>query len=195
MKGLWVAVFLSAFLMSGCAEGYRKKGVSDQPKERIVMQASETETILACLAGNQKMSRQAYAAAYKAAFSSATREENDDVLRLICLSLHQHASYKQFKDGMEALAGYAKTHPESAAGLQGLQLLMQRIDQEKIAKWSKSNKILDEKEGLEAENKELLERNEVLEKAAADDQVRIKELQKQIEQLKNIESIIKNRER
>lgn len=65
----------------------------------------------------------------------------------------------------------------------------------KIAKWSKSNKILDEKEGLEAGKQGAFERNEVLEKAAADDQVRIKELQKQIEQLKNIESIIKNRER
>jgi len=195
MKVVWVAFFLSAFLLGGCADGYRKKGVSDQPTERIVMQASETETILACLAGNQKMSRQAFAGAYKTAFSNAAREENDDVLRLICLSLHQHASYKQFKEGMEALAGYVKTHPESAAGLQGLQVLMQRIDQEKIAKWAKSSKILDEKEGLEAENRELLERNEVLEKAAANDQVRIKELQKQIEQLKNIESIIKNRER
>lgn len=195
MKAVWIVVFLSACLLSGCAEGYRKKGGSDQPKERIVMQASETETILACLAGNQKMSRQTFSSAYKAAFSSATREENDDVLRLICLSLHQHASYKQFKEGVEALAGYVKSHPESATGLQGLQVLMQRIDQEKIAKWAKSNKILDEKEGVEAENKELLERNEVLEKAAANDQVRIKELQKQIEQLKNIESIIKNRER
>ncbi len=195
MKAVLVAVFLSTILLGGCAEGYRKKGVAEQPKERIVMQDSETETILACLGGNQKMSRQAFNSAYKTAFSSASREENEDVLRLICLSLHQHASYKQFKEGMEALASYIKTHPESAAGLQGVQVLMQRIDQEKIAKWAKSNKILDEKEGLEAENKELLERNEVLEKAAVNDQVRIKELQKQIEQLKNIESIIKNRER
>lgn len=195
MKAVWIAIFLSVFLLSGCADGSRKKGASEQPKERIVMQASETETILACLAGNQKMSRQAFSSAYKTAFSNATRDESDDVLRLICLSLHQHASYKQFKEGMDALAGYIKTHPESAAGLQGLLVLVQRIDQEKIAKWAKSNKILDEKEGLEAENKELLERNEVLEKATAGDQVRIKELQKQIEQLKNIESIIKNRER
>ena len=34
-----------------------------------------------------------------------------------------------------------------------------------------------------------------LEKAAEQDQVRIRELQQQIEQLKNIENIIKNRER
>jgi hypothetical protein len=195
MKALWVALFLIALLMNGCAEGYGRKGSSDQPKEKIVMQASNAESLLSCLAGNQKMSRQEFAAAYKAAFSNAARDENDDVLHLICLSLHQHASYKQFKEGMEALAGYTKAHPEGASGLQGLQMLMQRIDQEKIAKWTLSNKNLDEKEVLEAENKELLERNQVLEKGVADDQARIKELQKQIEQLKNIESIIKNRER
>ena len=40
-------------------------------------------------------------------------------------------------------------------------MLMQRIDREKIGKWALSNKNLDEKDGLEAENKELLERNEV----------------------------------
>jgi len=32
---------------------------------------------------------------------------------------------------------------------------MQRIDKEKMVKWAQSNKNLDEKEGLEAENKEL----------------------------------------
>ena len=39
---------------------------------------------------------------------------------------------------------------------------MQRIDREKIVKWAQSNKNLDAKEGLEAENKELLERKEML---------------------------------
>jgi chaperonin cofactor prefoldin len=40
-----------------------------------------------------------------------------------------------------------------------------------------------------------MERNETLERNASQDQERIKELQQQIEQLKNIESIIKKRER
>ena len=187
-----VLVVLSALLMSGCA-GYRK--AADQPKEKIVVQATDADTILSCLAGEQKMSRQAFNGAYKTAFANAARDENGEVLRLICLSLHQYASYKQFKDGMDALSLYIKAHPESASGLQGVHILMQRIDREKIGKWALSNKSLDEKDGLEAENKELLERNEVLEKGASNDQARIKELQKQIEQLKNIESIIKNRER
>jgi hypothetical protein len=118
-----------------------------------------------------------------------------DTLHLICLSLHGSATYKQFKAGTETLAKYIKEHPDAAATLQGIHLLMQRIDKEKIGKWAQSNKNLDEKEGLEVENKELLERNEILEKAAEQNQVRIRELQQQIEQLKNIENIIKNRER
>ena len=73
--------------------------------------------------------------------------------------------------------------------------LLQRIDQEKIGKRAQSNKHTDEREELESENKELLERIETLEKNAVQDQDRIKGLQQQIEQLKNIENIIKNRER
>jgi translation initiation factor 2B subunit (eIF-2B alpha/beta/delta family) len=186
-------VVLSALLISGCAGN--RKAATDQPKEKIVVQATDADTILSCLSGEQKMSRQAFNGAYKTAFANAARDENGEVLRLICLSLHQYASYKQFKDGMDALSLYIKAHPESASVLQGIHILMQRIDREKIGKWALSNKSLDEKDGLEAENKELLERNEVLEKGASNDQARIKELQKQIEQLKNIESIIKNRER
>ena len=42
---------------------------------------------------------------------------------------------------------------------------------------------------------QLSERLALLEQQAEQDRVRIEELQKQIEQLKNIETIIKNRER
>jgi hypothetical protein len=200
MKNLClVSVFLSCLLVSGCAGGFGKKE-PEEPKEKIVVQATDADTILSCLADNQKMSRKELSEAYKEAY--AARAESDGRFRLICLSLHPDASYKQFKEGVETLSLHIKSHPESAPSLQGISLLMQRIDREKIVKWVQSNKNLGAKEGLEAENKELLERNEmlfernrVLEKSAASDQVRIKELQKQIEQLKNIETIIKNRER
>lgn len=187
-------VIVVCLLLGGCA-GRGGKKAPDQPKETVVVQTTDADTILSCVAGNRKMTRKEFNGAYKAAFADTARAQNNDNLRLICLSLHRHASYKQFKDGMESLSRYIKGHPESGPGLQGLYLLMQRIDREKIVKWAQSNKVLDEKEGLEAENKELLERNEMLEKNVANDQARIKELQQQIEQLKNIESIIKNRER
>ena len=95
---------------------------------------------------------------------------------------------------MDTLADYIKNHPDDA-NLQGIQVLMQRIEKEVTSKWAQSNKKSEEKEGMEAGNKELLERNEALEKGAVQDQERIRELQGQIEQLKNIENIIRKRER
>jgi len=193
-KTCLVMVLLAGLLLNGCAAIFGGRE-SDEPKEKIVVQSSDADTILSCLAGNEKMSRKEFSNAYKTAVADAARAENGDGLRLVCLSLHQHASYRQFKEGLEALVRYIKTHPTTAPGLQGIVLLMQRIDREKIVKWAQSNKSIDEKEGLEAENKELQERNEALERSASQDQARIKELQQQIEQLKNIENIIKNRER
>jgi hypothetical protein len=186
-------VVLVGLLMNGCAGGFANS--PDQPKEAIVDQAGEADAILSCLAGNRKMSRKDFNIAYKKNSANASGAEKGEILRLICLSLGRHASYKQFKAGMELLSRYIKEHPESGPELQGIHVLMQRIDREKINKWVQNNKIMDEKEGLEAENKELQERNEVLEKSLANDRERIKELHQQIEQLKNIESIIKNRER
>jgi hypothetical protein len=195
MKRIYlVVVLLSGLLLSGCACIFGGSG-SDQPKEKIVVQPTDADTILACLVGNEKMSRKEFSNAYKTALAAAGLAENADLPSLVCLSLHQQASYKQFKDGLDALSRHIKAHPESAPSLHGLALLMQRIDREKIVKRVQSNKSLDEKEGLEAENRDLQERTEALERSAAQDQARIKELQTQIEQLKNIESIIKNRER
>jgi len=188
-------VVLTSLVLSGCAGDFWKKSSTDQPKEPVVYCPTDANTILSCLAANQKLSRKEFKAEYKVVAAKAVEGTDADTLHLICLSLHEYATYKEFKAGTETLAQYIKGHPEAAAILQGIHVLMQRIDKEKIVKWAQSNKNLDEKEGLAIENKELLERNEVLEKAAEQDQARIRELQQQIEQLKNIENIIKNRER
>jgi len=195
MKGFCLfCVVLSSLLLSSCAGDFWKRSSPGKPQETIVSSPTEVDMILSCLAEHQKLSRKEFKLAYKTALAQVADGEQTNTLHLICLSLHEYASYKQFKFGMETLASYIKDHPDAAKGLQGIHVLMQRIDKEKIGKWAQSNKSLDEKEGLEFENKELLERNEVLEKGIEQDQVRIKELQKQIEQLKNIENIIKNRE-
>ena len=196
MKGFCLfLVMLSGVLLSSCAGEFWARPVPDQSEKAVVSSPTDANSILSWLAEHQKMSHKEFKEAYKTALAQAAGGEDADVLRLICLSLHEYASYKQFKSGMEMLLNYIKDHPDDAASLQGIHVLLQRIDKEKIIKWAQSNKSLDEKEGLESENKDLLERNEVLEKSVAQDQVRIKELQKQIEQLKNIENIIKDRER
>jgi len=185
---------LPVVLLSGCAGIFGEKE-ADHPKETVVERATDADAVLSCLAGNEKMSRKEFNRAYKTALANASRAGNADMPPLVCLSLHQRASYKQFKEGLEVLSRHIKAHPDSVPSLHGLVLLMQRIDRERIGKWVQSTKSMDEKEGLEGENRELLERNETLEKNASQDQARIKELQQQIEQLKNIENIIQNRER
>jgi predicted RNase H-like nuclease (RuvC/YqgF family) len=141
--------------------------------------------ILSCLAEQQKLNHEEFKAAYKASSAQAADGTDAATLRLICLSLHDYASFKQLKSGRTTLANYIKQHRnDGSAGLLGIQVLMQRLEKELTVKWTQSNKNLDEKERIEA-----------LEKGAVQDQKRIKELQNQIEQLKNIEHIIKDRER
>jgi len=180
-------------MLSGCA-----LKEPEPPQEIIKIQATATDAILACVNEEKKFSRKEFNGVYEVALAGATRAENAQLSPLVCLSLYRQATYKQFKGGVEALARYVKAHPESTPSLRGLLLLLQRLDQEKIGKLAQSSKNLDvkeEKEELESENRELLERIDSLEKHSIQDQARIKGLQQQIEQLKNIENIIKHRER
>jgi hypothetical protein len=196
MKGLFLFLLvLSISLLSGCAEGFWRHNASDQSRATVVFYPTDANTILSCMTERRKMTHKEFGRAFRAASKQAAKGERAASLRLICLSLHDYASYKQFKSGMKALAAYIKDYPDDAASLQGIYQLLQRVDKEKINKWNQGSKSSDEKEELESENTELQERNEILEQNADQDQVRIQELQKQIEQLKNIENIIKNRER
>jgi hypothetical protein len=191
MKNSYWAIILVAgllFMLSGCA--LKKESV----QEVTLVQATEADAILACVAENKKFSGKEFDVAYKTALVNATRSENPALSPLVCLSLHQQATYKQFKRGMEVLEQYTKTHQDTAS-LLGLLQLLQQLNRVKIGNWAQHHKKMDEKEELANENKDLLERIEILEKNSSQDQIRIKALQHQIEQLINIENIIKTRER
>lgn len=186
-----VLAALAVLGLGGCAD----KGASDQGQVKVACPPPDSGRILTCLSERQQLSRQQFKAAYKAASTGAAGGDTAATLELICLSLHRYATSRQFKAGSEALAKYLKTHPEDGPRLQGIHGLMLRIEREKTSKKVAGAKILDEKEELETGNRELQERNEALEKGSAADQARIRELQQQIEELKNIETIIKTRER
>jgi uncharacterized protein HemX len=193
---LLVMMVVWVVFAQGCAGRYGKAAQPDRQTATVVFRPTDAEAVLSCLSDQRKMTRKEFKAAYAAAHERYAKNKADaDARQLICLSLHPYAGNRQFKDGLDQLALYIQNHPDAAPGLQGIQLLMQRIDREKAIRWAQSNKTSDEKEGLESENKELVERNEQLEHAAEQEKNRIGELQKQIEQLKNIENIIKNRER
>ena len=108
------------------------------------------------------------------------QERKLDMLRFICLSLNEKADYKQFKHGTEAFDQFLVDFPESGDDMHGLRILVNQLDEEILNRWSAWKSLLNDKKELKAEVESL--------------NVKIEEQQKQIEQLKNIENIIKSRE-
>ena len=186
-----LTTFLLLIVIScGCTScGQRHNGESDSLSAQIVYHPHDCDTLLRCIQAEQNLSFKMFKQAFAQAEDRVKVDKSDEAtLRFICLSLHARANSMQFRLGMQKLTQYIQTHPDMAPGLSGLQYLMQRINKERISGWSKNTKT-------SMENKGLMERNEQLELESEQNQARIQELLNQIDQLKNIENIIKNRER
>ena len=87
---------------------------------------------------------------------------------------------KKFKHGSNVLKQYFVEHPDLGKDLQGIRILIDRLDDEIMNRWSVWKSLLNDKKELNVEVESL--------------KVKIDEQQKQIDQLKNIENIIKSRE-
>ncbi len=146
----------------------------------IVFPSLGSNYLLSCLVDMHLLERPDFDSKFELSASSLEHGSNLDKLRFICLSLNEKADYKQFKHGTEVLDKYLADHTESDADTQGIRLLISRLDEEIINRWSAWKSLLNDKIELKAKVESL--------------KVTIEEQQKQIEQLKNIENIIKNRE-
>ncbi|MGI6656349.1 MAG: hypothetical protein ACOX5Z_05930 [Desulfobulbus sp.] len=187
----WFGVIVSACVLYGCAGGQEKA----KAPEPVVAPPLEAEAILTCYADQPKMTRKEFGKAYRAAAKRYSTEATVENARsLICLSLHPYATTKQLTDGIEQISLHAKQHPESNDGLRGLKKMMERINKERSTRWALSTRTAEKKANFADENRSLQEQNAQLLQAAEQDQEKIIELQLQIEQLKNIENIIKSRE-
>ena len=190
-----IFVLCSAFVMAGCVAMQRHAGELDNLLEpTVVFHATDGSSILSCLNDIGTLSRREFNRYFRKAETRFRDGDDDDKLRFICLSLNNRASYRQFKEGVALLKQYIKEHPESRGELSGLMSLIHRLDKARVARWSSRKKMLEEKEELEAEVASLQARVEALLREHDQDMVKIQELRNQIEQLKNIENIIKNRE-
>ncbi len=186
---LGLAVVL--FLLAACAPLNPQRSIYPGRQEAtVVFYPTDSNNLLSCLEESKSLKRKEFSDVFLSVSDTVQQGGDADQLRFICLSLHKHASYKDFKKGLGVLSGYIKKHPDEKKSLSGFQMLVQRLHQEKISRWAQTNS----KEILEEENKQLLDKIAALENAAEQDKVRVLELQNQIEQLKNIENIIKNRE-
>lgn len=195
MTRWWIIAAMAVLVLAGCSLSGSQPS-RDTLKQQTVAQVSGAEKVLACMEETRSLSGKSFREAFEAGTKQAAESRADEaLLRLVCLSLHENARHSQFRVGIETAKGYVSAHPEESGGTRGLLLLMQRLDKERVARWTQRNRWLEEKEGLEEENKRLMEKNSQLEQAAEQHRGRVQDLQKQIEQLKNIENIIKERDR
>jgi chromosome segregation ATPase len=192
---LFLFFLCGSFLLGGCVAANRQTaGLDELLEPTVVFRASDSGYILSCLQELGSLHSKEFNAYFSATEARLENGDDEDQLRFICLSLSTKANYKQFKQGEGLLEQYIKEHPDSQKEMAGLRALVDRLDQAKVTRWSSRKKMLDEKEELEAEVAALQARIETLQGEHEQDTVRIKELRNQIEQLKNIENIIKNRE-
>ena len=147
------------------------------------------------------LDRKEFDAKFKLAEEGLKQRRNLDQLHFICLSINEKADYKQFKHGMKVLDQYFEDYPESGDDMQGFRFLVDRLDEEILNRWSAWKSLLNDKKelnvevaSLEARIESLLNDKKELNVEVASLEARIEELIKQIEQLKNIENIIKSRE-
>jgi len=177
-----IVLLVCILLLGGCAE-LRQSGSGSGN----LYEPNDIHYILSCLNSVQHLEPEEFAANFEMAEAGLQDGRDQDTLRFICLSLHAKADYKQFKQGMTMLEQYIVEHPDSPDDMQGFKILADRLDEEMMDKWSAWKSLLEDKKELTAEV-------EALQRKFEKDQILIEELQKQIEQLKNIENIIKSRE-
>ncbi len=190
-----IFLFCCSITLGGCVAVQRQTGELDNLLEpTVVFHATDGSSILSCLNDIGSLRSREFNRYFQEAETRVNEGKDEDKLRFICLSLNDKASYRQFKQGVALLKQYIKEHPDSREELSGLMSLIDRLDKAKVTRWSGRKKMLDEKEELEAEVASLQARVEALLREHEQDAVKIQELRNQIEQLKNIENIIKNRE-
>lgn len=180
-----VAVLL---LFGGCVQVGQKTGTPPPAvSPTVVFVPSDSSYLLSCISELQGLKRKDFDR-YSVEAAKRLEQGNDrDTLRFICLSLHRLADDKLFKRGGKLFKSYIDEHPDISDDMQGLFVLFKRLEQVKVNQWTDRKKLLEELDLLTAQVEEL-------QIQTSQDQERIQELQSQIDQLKNIESIIKNRE-
>lgn len=173
----YIFLLCAVVVLGGCAAW--KPNDWQRLEPIVVLSSFGSNYLLSCLNDMQSLERQDFDAQFKMAEAGLKHGRKLDKLRFVCLSLNEKADYKQFKRGVDVLGQYIEDYPDSKEDMQGVQILVNRLDEEIMNRWSAWKSLLKDKEKLSAEVESL--------------KVRINEQQKQIEQLKNIENIIKSR--
>lgn len=175
-------------LLSGCVQwGEQGGNLSNEVEPTVIFEPSGSSYLLNCINKLQGMKQRDFNLHYQEVSGRLQKGDDQNTLQLICLSVSSRADYKQFKRGEKLFQKYLNEHPDVNNDMHGLLVLIHRLDQARVNRWTAYRKLLDERESL-------LAQVESLKLAAQQDKAKIEELKSQIDQLKNIENIIKSRE-
>lgn len=187
--GIWCGILLIWLAaLGGCVQPKQYRSEEKEILDPvIVFRSFSGYYILSCLQDSLDMDRQEFDRRFATAESASEQGADLDSLRFVCLSLNAHADVDQFRRGLEVFDRYLRDHPDAGNDMLGLRLLLGRLDEEVRNGWSARQTLLGEK-------KELQEQLALLQGSLEQVELKNIELQNQIEQLKNIEHIIKSRE-
>jgi hypothetical protein len=189
MKKLLVLPVVIFFFISGCVQSGQHKGSRSTVPPTVIFEPSDCSYLLSCLNELQGLKKKKFNHFMQESASRLKGGGEKDTLRFICMSMHKKAGYKQARKGEKLLKQYIDEHPDASGDMKGLLTLFRRLNQARGSRQAGNDikKIIVERDELakEVENLKLMIKR---------DQGRILELQSQIDQLKNIENIIKNRE-
>jgi len=154
--------------------------------EMVSLQRGRAGYVLSCMNEMQGIRRDDFNARVRRAEKKLANGNDLDQLHFVCLSLNEHADYELVKKGGEVLSKYLARHPDAREDMLGLSALVKRLGNAEICSQSTRKKLVDEKDKLE-------KKVDSLTNSLEREQVRAQDLKSQIEQLKNIENIIKDR--
>jgi hypothetical protein len=190
MKKYILFLLVCVVLLSSCSKKNLQEVVG-QAEDYVPIEADQTlktNFLLACINDSKNIGRGEFDVNFEMAAKDLQSGQDMDQMRFICLSFNEKADHSQFKQGLTVLKQYIEEHPESGEEMQGFQVLADRLNQEILNRWSAWKTLLNDKKKLTAEV-------ESLRLSVEAEQARNEELQNQIEQLKNIDTIIKSREK
>lgn len=154
--------------------------------EMVLLQRGGSGYVLSCMNETKGISRRDFVVRVRRAGKKLANGNELDQLRFVCLSLNEKADYQLVKKGGEVLAEYLERHPDAREDMLGLSALVKRLGSAEICSQSTRRKLIEEKNKLE-------KKVDSLTSSLEQEQIRAKDLKHQIEQLKNIENIIKDR--
>ena len=181
-----ITTLLCILLLSGCQQltTWSHQGTQTRNASCPV----STKEVLSCIASSQQLTKHEVRSELDSLIDSLELKRNNTNLnRLLCLALHRHSSKERIQKGKTILEKTLKKDQCKQQDLKGLLLIIQ----ENI---NLHNKYLNRNWKFYLERKELKNKKETIQQKLDYEiisyQRRIQDLEKQVQKLKDIESIL-----